>query len=63
MSVGTRFAESGFMSNSTLTEYLKREKMYQQGGVFSITSQILVVDLLSSTSFCETCLTVDPEAW
>lgn len=26
-----------------------REKMYSQGGVFSITSRILVVDLLSST--------------
>lgn len=27
-----------------------REKMYSQGGIFSITSRILVVDLLSSTS-------------
>ena len=26
-----------------------REKMYSQGGIFSITSRILVVDLLSST--------------
>ena len=26
-----------------------REKMYAQGGIFSITSRILVVDLLSST--------------
>lgn len=25
-----------------------REKMYSQGGIFSITSRILVVDLLSS---------------
>lgn len=25
-----------------------REKMYAQGGIFSITSRILVVDLLSS---------------
>ena len=28
---------------------LCREKMYAQGGIFSITSRILVVDLLSST--------------
>lgn len=28
-----------------------REKMYSQGGVFSITSRILVVDLLSSMGF------------
>lgn len=27
-----------------------REKMYSQGGVFSITSRILIVDLLSSMS-------------
>ena len=27
---------------------LHREKMYSQGGIFSITSRILVVDLLSS---------------
>lgn len=54
MSVGTRFAESGFAFKSILTGSLKREKMYLQGGVFSITSQILVVDLLSSTSLCET---------
>lgn len=26
-----------------------REKLYSQGGIFSITSRILVVDLLSST--------------
>lgn len=26
-----------------------REKIYAQGGIFSITSRILVVDLLSST--------------
>ena len=26
-----------------------RERMYLQGGIFSITSRILVVDLLSST--------------
>ena len=26
-----------------------REKMYAKGGIFSITSRILVVDLLSST--------------
>lgn len=29
---------------------MPREKMYSQGGIFSITSRILVVDLLSSTN-------------
>jgi len=28
-----------------------REKMYAQGGIFSITSRILVVDLLSSMDY------------
>ena len=61
MSVGTRCVESGFKFKRMLTDYVGREKMYLQGGVFSITSQILVVDLLSSTSLCETCFRVDPE--
>lgn len=37
--------------------------MYLQGGVFSITSQILVVDLLSSTLLRETRFRVDSEVW
>lgn len=63
MSVGTRFAGSGFTFESMLIGCLKREKMYLQGGVFSITSQILVVDLLSSTLLRETPFRVDSEAW
>ncbi len=48
MSVGTRSARKApCLENPKLI--LTREKMYAQGGIFSITSRILVVDLLSST--------------
>ena len=49
MSVGTRYGVNIEMSfYQALT--CPREKMYLQGGIFSITSRILVVDLLSSTT-------------
>lgn len=52
MSVGTRYGLEGLslvkLDRGTDCFFLFREKMYAQGGIFSITSRILVVDLLSS---------------
>lgn len=47
MSVGTRYPMNSvvYVANGLTID---REKMYSQGGIFSITSRILVVDLLSS---------------
>lgn len=53
MSVGTRYGLDGAVFGKTEDRgtdcfFWFREKMYAQGGIFSITSRILVVDLLSS---------------
>ncbi len=49
VSVGTRFVAKLLDNGMLLMSELGREKMYLKGGIFSVTSQILVVDLLSST--------------
>lgn len=37
-----------FLAKEVAGPILDREKMYSQGGIFSITSRILIVDVLSS---------------
>lgn len=48
VNVGTRYAALLFSVKKAWRLTYAREKMYSQGGVFSITSRILIVDLLSS---------------
>ena len=40
--------------NTDFTSVAAREKMYAQGGIFSVTSRILVVDLLTNLLNCDT---------
>lgn len=49
MSVGTRYGSFARKVPPDWSLIWNREKMYSQGGIFSITSRILIVDLLSCT--------------